>query len=99
MAVVNLGGRESNDLVWKDVHAADCGRRRLTLRYAAKEPCSLDVQIDGGAGKTLQLAASGGAFSEVSFELELKKGIHAVRLSSASAAMPEIDCMDLVELP
>ena len=95
MTVVNLGGRETNDLIWKDVQISASGKRRLTLRYAAKEPCSLFVQVDGGVKKELPIAASNGGFAEVSFELELAKGKHTVRLSNPTAAMPDIDCMEI----
>ena len=56
------------------------------------------VQVDGGVKKELPIAASNGGFAEVSFELELAKGKHTVRLSNPTAAMPDVDCIE-IELP
>ncbi len=91
VAVLNLGGRETNDLVWKDVMAFAGGTRRLTFRCQSPEPRSFDVQIDGGERRALSVPATGHAFVDVSFECRLAAGRHAIRLSNASAKTPVID--------
>ena len=93
MAVVNLGGRETNDLIWRDVHVAASGRRSLVFRCASPEPRELFVQIDKGDGHRLTCPATHGGFADILFETMLEKGDHSVRLSNASAAMPDVDCM------
>ena len=97
MAVVNLGRRETNDLVWRDVHVAESGQRRLVLRCASPEPREFFIQIDGGASSRLTCPATQGKFVDVPLEVMLEKGIHAVRLSNASSAMPDIDFMRIVK--
>ena len=96
MAVVNLGRRETNDLVWRDVHVAASGQRRLVFRCASPEPREFLVQIDRGAGHRLTCPATQGKFLDVSLDVMLEKGVHAVRLSNVSFAMPDIDFMRIV---
>ena len=93
MAAVNLGGRETNDLVWKDVCVSKPGRRRLVFRCAAPEARAFFVQVDGGEGRPLSVAATPGGFAEASLSVELEAGVHAVRLSNASGPMPDVDFM------
>ena len=91
--MVNLGGRETNDLVWKDVNVSQAGRRHLVFRCAAPEERTFFVQMDGGEKRPLSVAATRGGFAEVSLPVELEAGVHVVRLLNAAAAMPDVDFM------
>ena len=86
-----LGNRESNDLVWKDVKVLQGGRRTLAFTYSAPEDRSFFVQVDGGAKQ--EVAAPKGDHATVTVGVELTEGVHAIRLSNATAWMPDVDVM------
>ena len=91
MAVVNLGGRETNDLIWKDVHISRAGHRQLVFRCATPEERTFFVQVDGGEKRPLAVPATADGFAEISLPVELRVGVHAIRLSNGVALMPDID--------
>ena len=93
MAVVNLGGRETNDLIWRDVNVASSGQRRIVFRCASLEERTFFVQIDGGEKMPLTIPATAGGFAEASLSVKLEAGNHSIRLSNDAAPMPDIDFM------
>ena len=93
MAVVNLGARESNDLVWKSVNVSEPGRYRLTFRCSTPVPCKLYVQIDGGDKTMLWIGKEMEEFGDIHLDADLERGVHSVRLSNAYAKAPDIDFM------
>ena len=93
MAVVNLGGRETNDLIWRDVNVSSSGQRRLVFRCASREDRTFFVQIDGGEKMPLTIPATAGGFAEASLSVKLDAGCHSIRLSNDAAPMPDIDFM------
>ena len=98
VAVVNLGARETNDLIWKSVNVSASGRYRLTFRCVTAEARKLYVQIDGGDRVMLNVEKSADGFAEVSLDVELKKGVHSVRLANAYAKAPDVDFMKINSL-
>ena len=95
IAVVNLGGRETNDLIWRDVYIVKPGLRRLVFRGAAPDARKFFVQIDGRERVPVAFPASAGGFAEVFLDVTLSAGIHMIRLSNAAESMPDIDFMRL----
>ena len=93
MAVVNLGGRETNDLIWRDVNVASAGLRRLVFRCASQGERTFFVQIDGGEKMPLTIPATAGGFAEASLSVKLEAGNHSIRLLNGAAQMPDIDFM------
>ena len=93
VVVVNLGRRDTNDLIWKDVHVSKDGKRTLVFRCSSQEERKFIVQVDGGERKELKCPATGGKFVDVTVAVELAKGVHAVRLTNPYASMPDIDFM------
>ena len=93
VSVVNLGRRETNDLVWKDVNVSRPGRYKLLFRCATPEDRTFFLQVDGGEKMKRDVAATSGDFAVVSATVELDAGVHAIRLSNAAAPMPDIDSM------
>jgi hypothetical protein len=93
MAVVNLGARETNDLIWKSVNVSDSGKYRLTFRHNTPEPRKFYVQIDGGDKQMLWVGKGTTGFCDISLDAELKKGTHSVRLTNAYGKTPDIDFM------
>ena len=89
----NLGRRDSNDLVWKDVRVSEAGRYELAFRCSSPEVRKFLVQIDGGERAALKCQATADGFAEVCYRPELSAGIHTVRLTNPYAPMPDIDCM------
>ena len=96
IAVVNLGGRETNDLVWRDVHVSTPGRRLLVFRCTSPGPGKFFVQIDGARQMPVEVPATSTGFIEVSLPVTLSASVHGIRLSNASSPMPDIDFMRLV---
>jgi hypothetical protein len=93
MAVVNLGARESNDLIWKTVNVSKSGKYRLTFCCRTPVPCKLYVQIDGGDKSMLWIGKEQSEFADINLDICLEKGVHSVRLSNAYAKAPDIDFM------
>ena len=93
MAAVNLGGRETNDLIWRDVNVSSSGERRLVFRCASREERTFFVQVDGGEKMPLTIPATAGGFAEASLSVKLEAGCHSFRLSNDAAPMPDIDFM------
>ena len=92
---MNLGGRESNDLVWRDVNISEQGRFRIVYSCSSPEARTFHVQLDDGERRFLECPATGGKFEDVPFVTELGKGVHSIRLSNATAFMPDVDCMSI----
>ena len=95
MAVVNLGKRDTNDLVWKDVNVSSAGKYTLKFRCSSPAERSFLVQIGGGERQQLKCPATDGKFIDVLLQAELGKGVHAVRLTNPYASMPDIDFMGI----
>ena len=98
VAVRGLGGRETNDLVWKEVQVDAGGSFELEFAYSSPEDRAFDVQVDGGAPKRVEAPATGEAFGSAKTVVQLGRGVHAIRLSNAAAAMPDVDRMTLSRL-
>ncbi len=95
VAVKYLGNRETNDLVWRNVKVFRGGKRTLVFRCWAHEPRHFFVQVDGGEKLKVDVANTNGKFVDVPLEVELSEGVHAIRVSNASAWTPDIDMMIL----
>lgn len=90
----NLGGSEANGLEWTDVRRFTDGRVRLVFATQCGESRSFDVTVNGRhAGRLTVPASAQGTVSRTSLEVVLKAGANSVRLSNASAKMPDVDAM------
>ena len=95
-AVYFLGGTPTNDLVWKDVSVSESGEYVLTVSYTAPDDRSFLLQVDGAAPVVFATPRSaGGRFDKVSHRVQLKKGVHTVRIFNPSNYTADIDCMTL----
>ncbi len=95
IAVLNLGGRATNDLIWKNVHFSKPGKRRVEFRYAACGPMTMYLSIDCGEPIKIEVEDTGGSFSTKVCEFEFSSGAHEVRLFNPWAKMPDIDKMTI----
>ena len=94
VAVVNLGGRPTNDIIWKHVDiAGNRGVRTLEFRVAAPKARSFTVEVDGKCVATREVSNTEGQFVPVAVDIELEPGCHTVRLFNATDAMPDVDVM------
>ncbi len=98
MAAVNLGRRNSNDLVWHDVFISKPGRYTFTFRCSSPDERKFLVQIDGGERAALKCRATGEGFDDVHYRPTLEAGVHTVRLTNPYAPMPDVDFMRLTPL-
>jgi len=71
------------------------GEYVLSFRYASPEDRAFDLFVDDGAAIHVATPATGGRIETVKARVRLAAGIHTIRLSNASAWMPDIDCMTL----
>ena len=95
VAVRFLGNRETNDLVWKDVHVSKGGERTMEFRFDSCEDRFFYVQVDGGECHRLEAKFSNGGFRAVALKLNLKPGLHTVRVFNPKAWAPDVDAMFL----
>ena len=93
VAVVNLGGRATNDLVWKEVRIDRSGTRTLRFRCASSGARTFFIQVDGDEPVELKSADTKGDFADVALDVAFSAGTHAVRLFNPSAPMPDVDVM------
>ena len=93
MLVRFLGNKDENDLVWKDVKIDRGGKRTLVFRHFSCDDRRFYVQIDGGEKIPVETPATGVCTKEVSIEVDLKPGVHAVRVSNPEHWAPDIDAM------
>ena len=91
-----IGNRATNDLVWRDVKVDAACEYLLSFDYAADDDRAFDLSIDGGENVRIAAPATGGAIAVVSTRVKLGSGVHTVRLSNATAWMPDIDRMTVV---
>ena len=87
-----LGSREDNDIQWRDVYAQKAGPRRLTIRYFGGEDRDINLEVNGRPVTTLQThSRDWNRPATIALDIQLQKGFNTIRLSNASAWMPDID--------
>ena len=67
----------------------------LAFDYSSPDDRAFDLSVDGGTPVRIAAPATGGKISKVSTKLRLASGVRSVRLSNASAWMPDIDRMTI----
>ena len=97
-----LGYSEQNDLQWRNVYSNEGGKYLLTIAYITGENRNINISVNGNKVQTISV--NSGAWDKVATKtvnIELQKGCNVIRLSNASAWMPDIDYIDLqpVEAP
>ena len=90
-----IGNRATNDLVWQEVRVDSAGEYVLAFDYSSPDDRAFDLSVDGGKPVRIAAPATGGKISQVSTKLRLAAGVRSVRLSNASAWMPDIDRMTI----
>ena len=95
VAVKGLGGRETNDLVWRDVRIVRGGLRRFELYCESEKDADFVLCVDEAQCRRLSMKRTHGSFVPVSLELELEPGVYQLRLSNAGGPMPDVDVMIL----
>ena len=95
MIVRYLGNRASNDLVWADVKVDAAGTYVFSIDYASPDDRMFELSVDGGSAQPVKVKGTGGKVATVEVAAPLSAGVHSVRLSNATAWMPDIDRMTL----
>lgn len=92
-----LGKSEANDLQWRNVYSENGGEYTMTLAFITGESRNVKIQVNDEEVQTLSLNSGGwSTLATIEVDVTLKKGNNIIRLSNASAWMPDIDCMDIV---
>lgn len=84
-----LGGREDNDLIWRNVNVKKKGHYALRLNCMTDEPRTIYVDVNG---QTIGLLAYTGNGEQVILT-ELREGSNEVRLWNKVGRMPDVDYM------
>ena len=95
MVVVKLGNSGTNYLEWRDVKVDAAGEYVLAIDYSSPEERWFEISVDGVAPRRLDVKGTDGKLSRVEVFARLSAGVHTIRLSNASAPMPDIDRLTL----
>ena len=95
MVVVKLGNRDTNYLEWRDVKIDNDGEYVLVIDYSSPDDRAFDLAVDGGVVRCVEVKGTEGRLSKAEVSVKLSAGVHAIRLSNASARMPDIDRLTL----
>ena len=91
-----LGGREQNNLQWRNVYSREGGQYRLTIAFFSGESRRVNVGVNGRTVSTLTLTSGDWQrLGKKSITIRLEKGCNTIRLSNPTAWMPDIDYIDV----
>ena len=90
-----LGGRENNDLRWRNVYVQKTGRYALHFKCMTTEMRTLHISVNGMKEGSLTYLENG----EKIVYATLKKGRNEVRLWNAEERMPDVDYMIVDDAP
>ena len=91
-----LGGRDANDLQWRNVYSFTGGEYKLTIGYLCGENRNITVSVNGQKVKTI--SCNSGGYDRVGkkqLDIQLNEGMNTIRLSNPSNWMPDIDYIEL----
>ncbi len=97
VAVGWLGGRDVNDLQWRNVFSEEGGEYTLRVYFITGEDRTMKLSVNDG--EPITYTGNSGGWSSVGyaeFDVVLQKGENVVRLFNESAYMGDIDKMVLV---
>ena len=87
---------EENDLVFRDVYSQNGGDYDLTIGFISGDNRLICVGVNGRTVETVEAMGSGWSqISEKSLKIRLNKGNNTIRLSNATAWLPDIDYIDI----
>ena len=89
-----LGGRATNDLIWREVYVEEDGCYALRIAARTNEPRTFHVDVNGMTVGSLTYTANG----QQTIWAELKRGCNVVRLYNDHEQMPDIDFMAVESL-
>jgi hypothetical protein len=91
-----LGGRDKNDLQWRNVYSFTGGEYQLTIGFLSGESRTITVSVNGEKVKNLSCNSGGwNTVGKKTLTIQLNKGQNVIRLSNASTWMPDIDYIEL----
>ncbi len=93
-----LGNLVGNYMEWRNVHSAQGGRYKLTIRYASGENRNLLVHVNGTEAGFFEKLNSGGwdnAWRTIDLDVELRPGFNTIRLGEPVGFAPNIDYIEL----
>ena len=96
VVVRQLGNRETNDMIFRNVKVFKAGSRTLEFRCRTDEDRTFLVQIDGEKPQRLAVANTQGKYVDVKLTVDLKAGVHEIRAFNPFAYTPDFDFMRLV---
>lgn len=94
-----LGHHPDNWLEWRDVYSLEGGDYELTLSYVTAEERNIAVSVNDQGARLLSVSGTSWTRpATVTLTVRLEPGSNTIRLSNASAWMPDIDCLRLRKL-
>ena len=92
-----LGGRDANDLQWRNVYSFTGGEYKLTIGYLSAENRNITVSVNGTKVQTVTVNSGGwGTVGRKIVNIKLQQGQNTIRLSYPTAWMPNIDYIEVV---
>jgi len=93
VVVTRLGGRATNDLVWREVRVSADGTYELALTTFPDKEREIFVDIDGKAPRYVLKVKPDQPTARL--KVALSAGVHTVRLSNHWERLPDIDVLHL----
>lgn len=84
-----LGGRPTNDLLWRDIYVDKPGLYTLSVSCLTDDTRTLHMDVNGQTVGSLCYSSDG----EQRISVPLRKGSNSVRLWNATERMPDVDYM------
>lgn len=95
VAMTNLGGRETNTPIWKDVYILTGGPRTFVFYCESAKELKMNVCVDKVVRKQLAVHPTHESFEPIEVELDLTPGKHEIQLSNGNGPLPNVDVMIL----
>ena len=93
-----LGGKDKNDLQWRNVYSQEGGNYKLTIGYICGESRNITVSVNGKKVQTLSVNSGGWeAVARRSITIQLLQGMNTIRLSNSTSWMPDIDYIEVTQ--
>lgn len=95
MKVTNAGGRNGNDVTFRDIHVT--ASRKYPVRIHYHSPSKADMRITvGDYSVTVPIPETRESFCDITITVPLEAGINNIRFSSKTTPLPDLDYIEIV---
>lgn len=95
MKVTNAGGRNGNDVIFRDIHVPESRMYSVRIRY--RSPYGSTMRIAArDQSSTVIIPGTGKSFSDITIAFPLDAGSNCLRFSSDTMPLPDLDFIEIV---